>query len=90
MAQPHPSRDQEAWQEEQRVQELLTEWQAIEERRQRTVRLHMRMHQRSHLEIPVQYERLFLHAPTRKEEKKYDHRRGTQQSHRRRVSPLRV
>jgi len=33
MAQPHASRDQEAWQEEQVVTALLAEVQAIEERR---------------------------------------------------------
>ena len=90
MAKPHKSQDQEAWQEEQMVQELLTELQSIAERMQCAVRLHTLMHQRCHLEIPVQYERLFRHSPARNKEKHGDHRRGTPQSHRRRVSPLRV
>ncbi len=90
MAKPPKSRAQEAWQEEQMVQELLTELQAIEERMQCAVRFHTLMNQRCHLEIPVQYERLFLHSPARKAEKKYDHRRGTQKSHRRRVPHQRV
>ena len=89
MAKPHKSRDQEAWQEEQMVQELLMELQSIEERMQCAVRLHTLMRQRCHLEIPVQYERLLLHAPARNKEKNYDYRRGAPQSHRRRVSPLR-
>ena len=90
MAQPHASRDQEAWQEERVVTALLAEVQAIEERRQCAVRLHTLMNQRCPLEIPVQYERLFLHSPARKEEKTYDHRRGTPKSHRRRIPHLRI
>lgn len=90
MAKLHKSRAQEASQEQQMVQELLTELHAIEERMQYAVRLHTLMHQRCHLEIPVQYERLFLHSPARNKEKNDDHRRGSPQSHRRRVSPLRV
>ena len=90
MAKPHKFQAQEAWQEEQIVQELLTELQTIEERMQCAVRFHTLMNQRCHLEIPVQYERLFLHSPARKEERNYDDRRGTPKSHRRRVSPLRV
>jgi hypothetical protein len=90
MAKPTKSRAQQPWQEHPLVEELLAELQAIEERRQCTVRLHTLMNQRCHLEIPVQYERLFLHSPARKEEKTYDDRRSTPKSHRRRVSPLRV
>ena len=90
MAKPHKFHAQEAGQEEQMVQELLTELQTIEEWMQCAVRLHTLMNQRCHLEIPVQYERLFLHSPARKEEKTYDDRRSTPKSHRRRVSPLRV
>ena len=56
MAKPHKFQAQEAWQEEQIVQELLTELQTIEERMQCAVRLHTLMHQRCHLEIPVQYD----------------------------------
>src|SRR5262245_58756386 len=69
MAQPHASRDQEAWQEEQVVTALLAEVQAIEERRQCAVRLHTLMNQRCPLEIPVQYERLFLRSPAGKRRK---------------------
>ena len=90
MAKPHKSHAQEAWQEEQMVQELLMELQTIEEWMQCAVRFHTLMNQRCPLEIPVQYERLFLHSPARKEEKKHDDHRGSPQSHRRRVSPLRV
>ena len=85
MAKPHESRDQHTWQEDPLVTEVLAELQAIEERMQSAVRFHTLMHQRCHLETPVQYERLFLHAPGGKEEHTHDHRRGTQKSHRRRV-----
>jgi hypothetical protein len=90
MAKPNKSRAQQTLQEHPMVEELLAELQAIEERRQCAVRLHMLMNQRCPLEIPVQYERLFLHSPARKEENKYDYRRRTQKSHRRRVSHRRV
>ncbi len=85
MAMPHKTRDQEVWQEQPLVQELLAEVHAIEVRMQWAVRWHQLMHQRSPLEIPVQYERLFLRFLHRKEEKNHDHRRGTHHSHRRRV-----
>ncbi len=90
MAKPKKSRAQQTLPEHPLVTALLAELQAIDDRMQCAVRFHTLMNQRSHLEIPVQYERLFLHSPARKEEKNYDHRRGTQKSHRRRVSPLRV
>ena len=82
--------NQQTLQEHPMVTELLAELQAIEERRQYAVRLHTLMHQRCPLETPIQYERLFLHSPARKEEKTYDHRRGTPKSHRRRISHLRI
>jgi len=90
MAKPHESRDQHTWQEHPLVTALLVELQAIDIRRRYAIRFHQLMHQHRHLEIPVQYERLFLHSPGRKEENSHDYRRGTQQSHRRRVPHQRV
>ena len=90
MAKPNKSRAQQTLQEQQTVTELLAELEAIEEQRQYAVRLHMLMNQCCSLEIPVQYERLFLHSPARKEENTYDYRRRTPKSHRRRVSHRRV
>ena len=90
MAKWKQSRNQQTVQEDASVQELLMEVQAIEEWRQYAVRLHTLMNQRCSLEIPIQYERLFLHSPTRKEENRHDYRRGTPKSHRRRVSHRRV
>jgi hypothetical protein len=83
MATPHDPHNHEVFQEHPIITELLAELQAIEERRQYAVRLYTLMHQHSHLEIPVQYERLFLRSPAGKEEKKDDHRRRTHKSHRR-------
>ena len=90
MAKPTTSRAQQTLQEQQLITELLAEVQTIEERMQCAVRLHTLMDQRCPLETPVQYERLFLHAPTRKEEHRHDSRRGPQKSHRRRVPHSRV
>jgi hypothetical protein len=90
MAKPNKSRAQQTLQEQQTVTELLAELEAIEERRQYAVRLHTLMNQRCSLEIPIQYERLFLHSPTRKEENRHDYRRGPQKSHRRRVPHQRL
>ena len=90
MAQPKKSRPQQTLPEHPLVTALLAELQAIDDRRQCALRFHTLMHQRCPLEIPVQYERLFLHAPGRKEEKNHDHRRGTPQSRRRRVPQQRV
>ena len=90
MAKPNKSRAQQPWQEHPLVTELLAELQAIDDRMQCAVRLHTLMNQHCLLEIPVQYERLFLHAPAGKAEKKYDSRRGPQKSHRRRVPHQRV
>jgi hypothetical protein len=53
MAKRKQSRDQQTVQEDPIVQELLTEVQAVEERRQYALRWHTLMNQRCHLEIPV-------------------------------------
>jgi hypothetical protein len=90
MAKRKKSRDQQTVQEDPIVKELLVELQAIAERRQCAVRLHTLLNQRCHLEIPVQYERLWRRAPTRPEESSHDHRRGTHQSRRRRIPHSRV
>ena len=90
MAKPKKSRAQQTLPEHPLVTALLAELQAIEERMQCAVRFHTLMNQRCHLEIPVQYERLFLHTPARNEKNTHDHRRGTQKSHRRRVPHQRV
>ena len=63
---------------------LMAELQEINDRRQREVRFHKLMNQRSHIGIPAQYERLCL-CLGKQEEKKHDYRRGTKQSYRRRV-----
>ena len=85
MAKRKKSRDQQTVQEDASVKELLAELQAIEERRQYAVSFHQLMNQHGPLEIPVQYERLFLHTPRRKEEKTHDHHRGAPKSQRKRV-----
>ena len=90
MAQPKKSRPQQTLPEHPLVTELLAELHVIEERRQCEVRFHTLMNQRCHLAIPVQYERLFLHAPAGHKENKRDYRRGTQKSNRRRVPQTRV
>jgi|RhiMetdeSRZDD1v2_1073273.scaffolds.fasta_scaffold1442420_1 hypothetical protein len=86
MAKRKKSRNQQMVQEDANIKELLMELQAIEERRQCAVRFHQLMHQRCHLEIPIQYERLWRRSPPRPEESTHDHCRGTQQSRRRRLS----
>jgi hypothetical protein len=90
MAKPHTSRAQQTWQEHPLVTALLVELAALEERRQYAVRLHTLMNQHGPLGIPVQYERLFFHAPAEQEENNDDPRSGTPKSHRRRVPPQRV
>jgi hypothetical protein len=90
MAKRKQSRNQQTVQEDAIVKELLGELQAIAERRQCAVRLHQLMDQRCHLEIPVQFERLWRRAPTRPEEPTHDHRRGTCTSRRRRIPHSRV
>ena len=89
MAKPNKPRAQQTLQEHPMVEELLAELQALEERRQCAVRLHTLMNQHCPLEIPVQYERLFLHSPAGKEEKIYDGPRSPEQSHRRGLSHIR-
>ena len=90
MAQPKKSRTQQTLPEHPLVTALLAEVQLIEERRQCAVSFHTLMKQHCHLEIPVQYERLFLHAPAGHKENTRDYRRGTQKSNRRRVPQTRV
>jgi hypothetical protein len=90
MAKRKKARDQQTVQEDAIVQELLVELQEIEEQRQCAVRLHQLMDQHCHLEIPVQFERLFRRFPPRPAEFTHDHRRGTQKSRRRRLSHSRV
>jgi hypothetical protein len=90
MAKRKKAREQQTVQEDAVFQELLAEWQAIEEQRQCAVRWHQLMNQRCHLEIPIQFERLWRRAPTRLEEPTHDHRRGTYTSRRRRIPHSRV
>ena len=85
MPQSPESRDQEVWWDQ-----LMAEVQEMHERAIIAQTFHTLMGQRSHIGTPVQYERLFLRSPGGKEEQTYDHRRGTQQSKRRRVSHPRV
>ena len=90
MAQPKKSRTQQTLPEHPLVMALLAELQAIDDRMQCALRFHTLMNQRCHLAIPVQYERLFLHAPAGHKENTRDSRRGPQKSHRRRVPQTRV
>jgi hypothetical protein len=90
MAKRKQSRNQQTVQEDAIVKELLMELQAIAEWRQCAVRWHQLMDQRCHLEIPVQFERLFRRFPPRPEESTHDHRRGTYKSRRRRLPHSRV
>jgi hypothetical protein len=90
MAKLKKSRNQQTVQEDAQIKELLMELQAIAEQRQCAVRFHQLMHQRCHLEIPVQYERLWRRAPPRPEASTHDHHRGTHTSRRRRLSRSRV
>ena len=85
MPQSPESRDQEVlW------DQLMAEVQEMHERAIVAQTFHTLMGQRSHLGIPVQYERLFLRSQAGQEEKTHDYRRSTQQSKRRRVSHTRV
>jgi hypothetical protein len=54
MAKRKKSREQQTVHDDAIIEELLVEVQASAERRQCAVRLHTLMHQRCHLEIPVQ------------------------------------
>ena len=90
MAQPKKSRTQQTLPEHPLVMALLAELQAIDDRRQCAHRFHTLMNQCCHLETPVQYERLFLHAPAGHKENTRDYRRGTQKSNRGRVPQTQV
>lgn len=90
MAKRKQSRNQQTVQEDAIIKELLMELQAIAERRQGAVRFHQLMNQRCHLEIPVQYERLWRRSPTQAKESTHDYHRGTHKSRRRRLSHSRV
>ena len=90
MAKLQKSRNQQTVQEDATVKELLMELQAMEEWRQYAVRGHQLMHQRYHLERPVQYERLWRRAPPQPEEPTHDHHRGTHTRRRRRIPHSRV
>jgi hypothetical protein len=70
--------------------QLMAEVQEMRERASVAQTFHTLMGQHSHIGTPVQYERLFLRSLGGKEEKKHDHRRSTQKSHRRRLSHLRL
>jgi hypothetical protein len=64
---------------------LLVECHAIHDRATYARRFHQLMGQSSHIEIPVQFERLYRRSLARQEEPTYDDPRGRQQSRRRRV-----
>ena len=70
-------------------EQLMAEVQEMHDRASVAQTFHTLMGQRSHIDTPVQYERLFLRSPGGKEEKKHDHRRGTKKSNRRRISHIR-
>jgi hypothetical protein len=86
MIKPHNTREPEVLQEHPMVKTILAELQTIDDRRQWEDRFYKLMDQRSHIGIPVQYERLFLYSSEEKEEKKHDHQRSRKQSNRRRIS----
>ena len=90
MNKPHNTRELEVLQEHPMVKTILAELQTIEDRRQWEDRFYKLMDQRSHIGIPIQYERLFHYSSKEKKEKKYDHQRGRKQSNRRRISHQRV
>ncbi len=85
MATLQDTREQEAWWDQ-----LMAELHALEERVHYAVTLHQLMNQRSHIGIPVQYERLFLRARGGQKENSYDHSRGLRQSKRRGIPHTRV
>src|SRR5437763_17105715 len=68
---------------------LMVECDAITERAQYARRFHQLMGPCTHLEIPVQYERLLLRALAAQEEPTHDYRRGPARRHRRRLSSRR-
>ena len=84
MAELHDALDEDAvW------EQLMAELREIEERINYAIAFHKLMNQRSHIDTPVQYERLFLHSPGGKKEKEYDHRTGHRQSNLRRIPHIR-
>jgi hypothetical protein len=90
MIKPHNTREPEVLQEHPMVKTILAELQTIDDRRQWEDRFYKLMDRRSHIGIPVQYERLFLYSSEEKEEKKHDHQRSRKQSNRRRISHQRI
>ena|SRR6266540_4004219 len=69
---------------------LMVELHAIHDRATYARRLHQLMGQCTHLEMPVQYERLYLRSLARQEEPTNDYPRGRQHRRRRRVPHSRV
>ena len=90
MTQSHQSRDQQTVQAQRIIAALLAALPALEERRPWAVRFQTFLHQRSHHEQPVEYERLCRRSLEGTEENKDDHRRGTHKSRRRRVPQQRL
>ena len=85
MTQAHQARDQQTVQAQRIIAALLAALPALEERRPWAVHCQTLLHQRSHRERPVYYERLCRRSPEGTEENTDDHRRGTDNSRRRRV-----
>jgi hypothetical protein len=67
-------------------EQLMAEWQEIHDRKQTEHRFHQRMHQRSQIGLPVQYERLFLTSLRKQAEKHHDDPRRHEPSRRRGLS----
>jgi hypothetical protein len=67
-------------------QKLMMELQEIDDRAKHARRFHHLMGQCTHIDMPVQYERLYLRSLGGKVEKTHDHPRGAGQSRRRRIS----
>jgi hypothetical protein len=68
---------------------LLVELHAIHDRATRARRFHQLMGQCTHIEMPVQYERLYLRSLAAPGEPTNDYPRGRKQSRGRRVPPAR-
>ena len=64
---------------------LLVALHEINARAQRARRFHQLMGQCTHIEMPVQYERLYLRSLAGQAEPPHDHPRGREHSRRRRV-----
>jgi hypothetical protein len=90
MTQAHQARDQQTVQAQRIITALLAALPVIEERRPWAVHFQTLLHQRSHRERPVEYERRCRRSPEGTEENKDDHRRGTDKSRRRRVPQQRL